>query len=281
MGSTTSATLIRRYAQATVTLNKQHQRAVGVGLADVSHIVCSPCVPTPNAQQVARPGQRFNLRNGESWCVSDRRIRMRDDATNWSPLPRGPTIVYAPPTVFGTPTSAMKGEGLKDHAVPAHEQESCCMCFELRNGVVCLASIKLLVYSILSIFLTNIVIVGVDKVDVDTVIRKILGIDSKINVVRLLIVTLIVDIPMNIIGIVGAVKRRKNFVYAYFLYFIVILFLSMVVLIASIFVPGAFAPSPVFVGISILSHLYYAYSIRRLYLRILIENAGHYNYTQV
>ena len=65
------------------------------------------------------------------------------------------------------------------------------------------------VYSILSIFLTNIVIVGVDKVDVDTVIRKILGIDSKINVVRLLIVTLIVDIPMNIIGIVGAIQRRK------------------------------------------------------------------------
>merc|ERR1712048_218969 len=206
-------------------------------------------------------GQRFNLRKGQSWCVSDRRM-----------------IAYAPPTVFGTPTSAMKGEGLKDHAVPAHEQESCCMCFELRNGVVCLASIKLLVYSILSIFLTNIVIVGVDKVDVDTVIRKILGIDSKINVVRLLIVTLIVDIPMNIIGIVGAVKRRKNFVYAYFLYFIVILFLSMVVLIASIFAPGAFAVS---VGISILFHLYYAYSVRRLYLRILIENAGHYNYTQV
>merc|ERR1712048_1208183 len=206
-------------------------------------------------------GQRFNLRKGQSWCVSDRRM-----------------IAYAPPTVFGTPTSAMKGEGLKDHAVPAHEQESCCMCFELRNGVVCLASIKLLVYSILSIFLTKIVIVRVNKVDVDPVI---LGIDSKIYFVGLLIVSLIVDIPMNIIGIVGAVKRRKNFVYAYFLYFIVIIFLSMVVLIASIFVPGAFAPSPVFVGISILSHLYYAYSIRRLYLRILIENAGHYNYTQV
>jgi len=152
------------------------------------------------------------------------------------------------------------------------------MCFELRGGVVCLASIKLLVYSILSILLTKIVIVSVDKVDVDPVI---LGINSKIYFVGLLIVSLIVDIPMNIIGIVGAVKRRKNFVYAYFLYFIVILFLSMVVLIANIFVPGAFAPSPVSVGISILFHLYYAYSIRRLYLRILIENAGHYNYTQV
>merc|ERR1712048_1555884 len=104
-------------------------------------------------------GQRFNLRKGQSWCVSDRRIRMRDDATNWDPLLRGPTIVYALPIVFGMPTSAMKGEGLEDHAVPAHQQESCCMCFELRNGVVCLASIKLLVYSILSIFLTNIVIV--------------------------------------------------------------------------------------------------------------------------
>merc|ERR1712048_95448 len=275
MGRRLSATLIRRYAQATLTLNKQHQRAVGLVLR--TSLISSALGACPR-QTHNRWRQRFNLRKGQSWCVSDRRIRMRDDATNWDPLPRGPTIVYAPPTVFGTPTSAMKGEGLKDHAVPAHEQESCCMCFELRNGVVCLASIKLLVYSILSIFLTNIVIVGVDKVDVDTVIRKILGIDSKINVVRLLIVTLIVDIPMNIIGIVGAVKRRKNFVYAYFLYFIVILFLSMVVLIASIFAPGAFAVS---VGISILFHLYYAYSVRRLYLRILIENAGHYNYTQV
>ena len=43
---------------------------------------------------------------------------MLDDATN-----QGPTIAYAPPTVFGTPTSAMKGEGLEDHAVPAHQQE--------------------------------------------------------------------------------------------------------------------------------------------------------------
>ena len=48
---------------------------------------------------------------------------MRDDAANWDPLPRGPTIVYALPIVFGTPTSAMEGEGLKDHAVPAHQQE--------------------------------------------------------------------------------------------------------------------------------------------------------------
>merc|ERR1712048_1557911 len=275
MGRRLSATLIRRYAQATLTLNKQHQRAVGLVLR--TSLISSALGACPR-QTHNRWRQRFNLRKGQSWCVSDRRIRMRDDATNWDPLPRGPTIVYAPPTVFGTPTSAMKGEGLKDHAVPAHEQESCCMCFELRNGVVCLASIKLLVYSILSILLTKIVIVSVNKVDVDPVI---LGIDSKIYFVGLLIVSLIVDIPMNIIGIVGAIQRRKNFVYAYFLYFIVIIFLSMVVLIASIFVPGAFAPSPVFVGISILSHLYYAYSIRRLYLRILIENAGHYNYTQV
>jgi len=150
------------------------------------------------------------------------------------------------------------------------------MCFELRDGVVCLASIKLLVYSILSILLTkNLVIVSVNKVDVDPVI---FGIDLKIVAVGFLIFNLIVAIPMNIIGIVGAVKRRKNFVYAYFLYFIVLLFLSMVVLIASIFVPGAFDVS---VGISILFHLYYAYSIRRLYLRISIEKAGHYNYTQV
>ena len=80
------------------------------------------------------------------------------------------------------------------------------MCFELRDGVVWIASFQLLVYSILSIFLTNIVIVGVDKVGVDQVI---FGIDSKIVAVGLLIFSLIVAIPMNIIGIVGAIQRRK------------------------------------------------------------------------
>ncbi len=80
------------------------------------------------------------------------------------------------------------------------------MCFELSDGVVWIALFQLLVYSILSIFLTNIVIVGVDKVGVDQVI---FGIDSKIVAVGLLIFSLIVAIPMNIIGIVGAIQRMK------------------------------------------------------------------------
>merc|ERR1712176_672825 len=89
------------------------------------------------------------------------------------------------------------------------------MCFELSDGVVWIALFQLLAYSILFIFLTNIVIVGVDKVGVDQVI---FGVDSKIVAVGLLIFSLIVAIPMNIIGIVGAIQRRKNFVYAYGIY---------------------------------------------------------------
>merc|ERR1711907_797758 len=77
------------------------------------------------------------------------------------------------------------------------------MCFELSDGVVWIALFQLLVYSILSIFLTNIVIFGVD---------------SKIVAVGLLIFSLIVAIPMNIIGIVGAIQRSKNFVCAYRIY---------------------------------------------------------------
>merc|ERR1712048_1493288 len=179
-------------------------------------------------------GQRFNLRKGQSWCVSDRRI-----------------IAYAPPTVFGTPTSAMKGEGLKDHAVPAHQQERCCMCFELRNGVVCLASLKL-AFSILSMMM-------IDIKDVD--------------LIYCLIVSLIVAIPMNIIGIVGAVKRRKNFVYAYYLYIIVLVYIDLFVVIASIFMP-AFTEAQLLrvhellyrhyseVGVGLLIQVYFAYVTR-------------------
>merc|ERR1712048_614085 len=236
-------------------------------------------------------GQRFNLRKGQSWCVSDRRIRMLDDATN-----QGPTIAYAPPTVFGTPTSAM--EGLKDVAVPANRQKReraysttfhgydtataititegqtgmthyhwlydnpfmlpwigfrrhlhiplrCCMCFELRDGVVWIASFQLLVYSILSIFLTNIVIVGV--------------------------------------GIVGAGKRRKNFVFAYRCAVTPIYAIFMAVTV-TVFQEtcielnctnaqlGVITAS---MGVGFFIQLYWFYVINCLYLRISIENAGH------
>jgi len=251
---------------------------------------------------------------------------MLDDATN-----QGPTIAYAPPTVFGTPTSAM--EGLKDVAVPANRQKReraysttfhgydtataititegqtgmthyhwlydnpfmlpwigfrrhlhiplrCCMCFELRDGVVWIASFQLLVYSILSIFLTNIVIVGVDKVGVDQVI---FGIDSKIVAVGLLIFSLIVAIPMNIIGIVGAIQRRKNFVFAYRCAVTPIYAIFMAVTV-TVFQEtcielnctnaqlGVITAS---MGVGFFIQLYWFYVINCLYLRISIENAGH------
>merc|ERR1712048_1313827 len=221
-------------------------------------------VPTPNAQQVARPdavspGQRFNLRNA----------------------------------------SAMKG--LKDHAVPApwQERESvyytpygtpftiplrCCMCFELSDGVVWIASFQLLVYSILSIFLTNIVIVGVDKVGIDPVI---FGVDSKIVAVGLLIFSLIVAIPMNIIGIVGAIQRSKNFVCAYRIYAIFMVVAGGAVLQETCTELSTNAQLGVIEGmcVGLVIQLYFYYVIRSLYLRISIENAGHgmpfSNYTQV
>jgi len=255
---------------------------------------------------------------------------MLDDATN-----QGPTIAYAPPTVFGTPTSAM--EGLKDVAVPANRQKReraysttfhgydtataititegqtgmthyhwlydnpfmlpwigfrrhlhiplrCCMCFELRDGVVWIASFQLLVYSILSIFLTNIVIVGVDKVGVDQVI---FGIDSKIVAVGLLIFSLIVAIPMNIIGIVGAIQRSKNFVCAYRIYAIFMVVAGGAVLQETCTEVSTNAQLGVIEGmcVGLVIQLYFYYVIRSLYLRILIENAGHgmpfSNYTQV
>jgi len=133
------------------------------------------------------------------------------------------------------------------------------MCFELRNGVVWIASLKL-AFSILSMMM-------IDIKDVD--------------LIYCLIVDLILAIPMNIIGIVGAVKRRKNFVYAYFLYSIVLVYIYLFVVIASIFMPAFTEVYSVGVGVGLLIQVYFAYVIRRLYLRILIENAGHYNYTQV
>merc|ERR1711959_501922 len=156
----------------------------------------------------------------------------------------------------------------------------CCMCFELRDGVVWIASFQLLVYSILSIFLTNIVIVGVDKVGVDPVI---FGVDSKIVAVGCLIFSLIVAIPMNIIGIVGAIQRRKNFVYAYRIYAIFMVVAGGAVFQETCTEVSTNAQLGVIEGmyVGLVIQLYFYYVIRSLYLRISIENAGHYNYTQV
>merc|ERR1712199_101588 len=179
--------------------------------------------------------------------------------------------------VFGTPASAMKG--LKDHAVqaPWQERESvyytpygtpftiplrCCMCFELSDGVVWIALFQLLVYSILSIFLTNIVIVGVDKVGIDPVI---FGVDSKIVAVGLLIFSLIVAIPMNIIGIVGAIQRRKNFVFAYRCAVTPIYAIFMAVTV-TVFQETCIELNCTNAQLGV---------INCLYLRISIENAGH------
>merc|ERR1711959_348846 len=201
--------------------------------------------------------------------------------------------------VFGTPASAMKG--LKDHAVqaPWQERESvyytpygtpftiplrCCMCFELSDGVVWIALFQLLVYSILSIFLTNIVIVGVDKVGIDPVI---FGVDSNIVALGLLIFSLIVAIPMNIIGIVGAIQRSKNFVCAYRIYAIFMVVAGGAVLQETCTELSTNAQLGVIEGmcVGLFIQLYFYYVIRSLYLRILIENAGHgmpfSNYTQV
>lgn len=181
------------------------------------------------------------------------------------------------------------------------------MCFELRNGVVWIAS-TLLASSILGMIgmiFNSVILGGVD----------VLGWRGYA------IFSLILAIPMNIIGIVGAVKRRKKFVYAYFLYSIVLAFMHTVSQIAwwvqmgqgklkqpivaeceRVLVHQGYSmleaqqecghitniqlgiiTAGMFVGLVI--QLYWTYVIRRLYLRILIENAGHgmpfSNYTQV
>jgi len=182
------------------------------------------------------------------------------------------------------------------NVVPQSKRERCCFCFELRCGVITITCIYI------ASFLLS----------VANMITNSLGwqMQSK-EWQNYAIFCAVVGLPLCAAGLFGAIKKRQKFVYAYFVYNAVYALMSVFASIAFLamstngtmsknFVdkcmnyPGQDYESCREVSKAILGatgaynfilafvQLYWAYVVRRLYLQILIQNAGGFSpYMQV
>merc|ERR1739848_233642 len=176
-------------------------------------------------------------------------------------------------------------------------RETCCLCFELRAGVITIACVYIVLY------LINVANMVFDSLGWQMRSKAWQGFD---------IFCVVVGLPLCLVGLLGAIKKRPKLVYAYFLFNVVY---SLMALLASIALCAQIAQgnvsedfmekcmnnpqldydkckdeSKVTLGVTgafnfifAFVQIYWTYAIRRMYLQILIQNsAGNFSsYMQV
>ena len=214
--------------------------------------------------------------------------------------PVSPATRFNLKNVLGANPTNMSGPGLQSgRNVPASKRETCCFCIDLRYGVVAISCFYLFLYVIQ---MGNMIYASLQW-----------GIKSK-GVQGFDIFCLVVGLPMNVVGLVGAIKKKHKLIYAYFLFNCLFVLMNVVASIAVLVqvsrgaakqmyheictdVIGARTSEDVEYCVSLadktakwgaafsfllaLLQIYWSYIIRRLYLQILIQNTGVSNYMQV
>merc|ERR1739848_51913 len=232
-----------------------------------------PEVPSMSVFSPSSPASRFSLKNS-----------------------RGSLITH-PHSTSGTAQVAAAAATMNSGgAVTANRRERCCFCFDLRYGVVTIAFLFIFAYCI----------------SIGNMVSRTLAWEVKTKPWQNFeIFSVAVGLPLNIAGLYGAFKEKQKFVYAYFLFSAVYTSMSVIASIAFLVqigrgqvskqfiehcmnVPGQTyetckATSKVTVGVTgtfkffiSLVQIYWTYVVRRLYLQILIKNAGNFSsYVQV
>ena len=95
-------------------------------------------------------------------------------------------------------------------------RETCCLCFELRAGVITIACVYIVLY------LINVANMVFDSLGWQMRSKAWQGFD---------IFCVVVGLPLCLVGLLGAIKKRPKLVYAYFLFNVVY---SLMALLASI-----------------------------------------------
>jgi len=175
-------------------------------------------------------------------------------------------------------------------------REKCCLCFDLRVGVITIAGIYTTLY------LINVANMVTNSLGWQMRSKGWQGFD---------IFCVVVGLPLCAVGLYGAIKKRPRFVYAYFLFNVVysiMAFLASIALLVQIGRGGVNEDfmnkcmndpgldyekckeaSKVTLGVTgafnflfAFVQIYWTYVIRRFYMQILIQNAGNFSsYMQV
>mmetsp|Transcript_10839 Transcript_10839/g.27820 ORF Transcript_10839/g.27820 Transcript_10839/m.27820 type:complete len:187 (+) Transcript_10839:185-745(+) len=149
------------------------------------------------------------------------------------------------------------------------KRERCCFCFDLRRGVIRLASAKL---AVACLFLLIGIIKLMDGSDIP-LINPSPGVFSIFKVIWV-----VLCLPFAAMGLYGASSQHEKFVYAYFVYAATMAALSAIALSVIIIKVATGALNletlPISIPMIIISgglQSYFAYVIRRLYLQIVME----------
>merc|ERR1712216_553124 len=262
-----------------------------------SHCVCPrshSLAPTENEGGVSRRAQdreerarAVELGQGGGQRRALRGVEMAQPSAS-------PTTRFNLKNILGSNPPTMNA-GRRVPATGANS-EKCCCCFELRVGVVTIASIYLVLYMI------SVLNMAFNSLGWQMQSKAWQGFH---------IFQAVVGLPLCAVGIYGAYRKRPRYVYAYFLFNVANMLVAFIAAIALLVTLGSGAVSKSFmeecmndptldydkckeaakVTLRVLGafnflfafvQMYWTYAIRRFYMQILIQNAGNFSsYMQV